>query len=110
MDTPIFISTTNISGSYDVLGLVHGTSVRAASLVKDAYATARNLIGGEMEQYGQLIDEAIGVAKERMLERAKALGANAVIGTRIATSDVVVGGAEIIVYGTAVRLNGSNAL
>ena len=56
-----------------------------------------------MAQYGKLIDDTVEQATQRMLETAEGLGANAVIGIRIATSNVVIGGAEIIVYGTAIR-------
>ncbi len=84
------------------LGIVRGSTVRAAHIGRDLLAYMRNLVGGEVDEYTKMLAEAREQALDRMMSDAKRIGANAVVGTRYATSDIVSGAAEILVYGTAV--------
>ncbi len=86
------------------LGLVKGSTVRARHIGRDIMASFKNIIGGEIKSYTQLMEEARNEAIERMVEEAKRLGANAVLNVRLATASVMQGAAEIIAYGTAVNL------
>ncbi|MFN3179619.1 MAG: YbjQ family protein [Thermus sp.] len=87
-----------------VLGVVKGSAVRAKHLGKDLLAGLRSLLGGEILEYTEMLKEARQEAERRMLEEAKRLGAHAVLGVRYATVSVFQGAAEILAYGTAVRL------
>ncbi|MCL4147324.1 UNVERIFIED_CONTAM: hypothetical protein GTU68_001893 [Idotea baltica] len=88
----------------EVFGLVRGATVRAGHLGGDLSAFLTNLVGGEVSEYTKLLAEAREQALDRMSAEAKALGANAVIGTRFAGTEIAAGAAEMLVYGTAVRL------
>lgn len=88
----------------ETLGLVRGSTVRARNIGRDFTAFARNLVGGEVKAYTQLLQEAREEALQRLVQEAQSLGADAVIGVRFATSSVMQGAAEILVYGTAVKL------
>lgn len=85
-------------------GLVAGSTVRAKHLGRDVAASLKNLVGGELKGYTELLEEARREATGRMIRQAEALGANAVVNVRFSTSAVSQGAAEIYVYGTAVRL------
>lgn len=87
-----------------VLGVVRGSVVHSKHLGRDILAGLRTLVGGEIKEYTEMLEEARQEAERRMLDQARALGAHAVLGVRYATSSVVQGAAEILVYGTAVRL------
>ena len=89
-----------------VLGLVRGSTVRARHLGKDIGAMLRNVVGGEIQEYTKMLAEAREQALDRMRDQAVALGANAVVMMRFSTSQVMNGAAEIVAYGTAVKLNG----
>jgi len=84
------------------LGLVKGNTIRARNIGRDILAVFKNLIGGEIEEYTKLMGESREQALDRMKKEAKALGANAVIGVRFATSYIMANAAEILAYGTAV--------
>ena len=84
------------------LGLVNGSTIRAKHLGSDLFAGLKNLIGGELKGYTNLMNESRDEAIKRMTEQAKALGANAIINVRFSTSSVAQGAAEIYTYGTAV--------
>ena len=86
------------------MGMVRGSSIRARHVGKDIIATFRNLVGGEVHEYSKLLGESREQAVDRMIEEAEALGANAVIGVRFQTSMVMQGAAEMLCYGTAVKL------
>ena len=86
------------------LGLVRGSTVRCMHLGQDIMAALRNLVGGEIEEYTKMLAEAREEALDRMIADAEALGANAILGMRYATSDIMSGAAEILTYGTAVVL------
>lgn len=88
----------------EVLGVVCGSTIRARWLGKDIMAALRTLVGGEVKEYTEMLSAARRIALERMVEEARKLGADAVLGVRLATSMVMSGAAEIIAYGTAVKL------
>ncbi len=85
-------------------GLVSGSTVRAKHIGKDIMAGFKNIIGGELKAYTQLIGEAREDAIARMVEEAESLGANAVVNIRFSTSSVAQGAAELFAYGTAVTV------
>ncbi len=85
-------------------GLVSGSTVRAKHVGKDILAGLKNIVGGELTGYTELLEEARNEAKKRMEEQAKELGANAVINVRFNTSSITQGASELYVYGTAVRV------
>ncbi|MBP7053359.1 MAG: YbjQ family protein [Phycisphaerae bacterium] len=84
------------------LGLVRGNTVRARHVGRDILASLRNLVGGEIAEYTKLLGESREQAIDRMVEHAQDLGANAIVGLRFSTSEVMTHAAEILVYGTAV--------
>lgn len=84
-------------------GLVTGNTVRAKHVGRDIAASFKNLVGGELKGYTELLIDARSQATERMVDQARALGANAVVNVRFSTSAVAQGAAELYVYGTAVR-------
>jgi len=88
----------------EVLGLVQGSTIRARHLGRDILAGLRNVVGGEIKDYTQMLSEARELAIRRMVEEAKRLGADAVVGLRLATAQTMAGAAEVLAYGTAVRL------
>jgi len=85
-----------------VLGVVSGSVVRARHLGRDFVAALRNIAGGEIKEYTELLAESRDIAMERLVEKARKLGANAVISMRFATTAIMSGAAEILAYGTAV--------
>ena len=86
-------------------GIVQGSSVRAKHVGKDIIAGFKNIIGGELKGYAELLQEAREEATNRMIQQANNLGANAIVNVRFATSSVAQGAAELFAYGTAVRVN-----
>lgn len=85
-------------------GLVVGSTVRAKHLGRDIMAGLKNLVGGELKGYTELLQEARTEAMDRMVKQAQQFGANAIVNVRFSTSSVAAGAAEIYVYGTAVRV------
>ncbi|MGM5483735.1 MAG: YbjQ family protein [Nanobdellota archaeon] len=102
----IIVSTDNIAGYKIVesLGVIRGNSVRAKWFGADFLSGLKNIVGGELDQYMNLISEARENAIERMKKDAEKLGADAIINTRFMTSQIAQGAAEILVYGTAVKI------
>mgnify|MGYP005842789523 CR=1 FL=1 len=100
----IVTTTFEVTGRRTVrtLGIVRGNTVRARHAGRDILAFFRNVVGGEVHEYTKLLAESREHALDRMLEEARSLGANAVVGVRFATSEVTSGAAEILAYGTAV--------
>ncbi|MDO6459494.1 YbjQ family protein [Granulosicoccaceae sp. 1_MG-2023] len=86
------------------LGLVQGSTVRSKHVGRDMMASLKNVFGGELTGYTELLQESRDEALQRMIAQATALGANAVLNVRFSTSSVAQGAAEIYVYGTAVIL------
>ena len=88
----------------EILGLVSGSTVRAKHIGRDIMAGLKNIVGGELAGYTELLQEARSEAINRMTSEAQALGADAVVNVRFSTSSVAQGAAELFAYGTAVRL------
>ncbi len=86
------------------LGLVRGNTIRARHVGKDILAGLRNIVGGEITEYTKMLAEAREQACDRMIAGAKELGADGIVGIRFTTSAVTQGAAELLVYGTAVKL------
>ena len=86
------------------MGLVSGSTVRSKHVGRDLMAGLKNIFGGELKGYTELLNEAREEAVARMVQQAKALGANAVVNVRFSTSAVAAGAAELYAYGTAVRV------
>lgn len=86
------------------LGLVHGSTVRAKHVGRDILAGLKNIVGGELKGYTELLQEARSEATERMTKQAQSIGANGVLNVRYTTTAVTAGAAEILAYGTAVIL------
>jgi len=84
------------------LGLVRGNTVRARHIGKDIMAGLRNIVGGEVHEYGKLIAESREQSLDRMVAEAESLGANAIVATRFTTSVMMGGAAELLAIGTAV--------
>jgi uncharacterized protein YbjQ (UPF0145 family) len=87
-----------------ILGLVRGNTIQAKHVGKDIVAGFRNFVGGEIKEYTNMISEAREIALKRMEQKAERLGADAIINIRFTTSAVMASAAEILVYGTAVKL------
>ena len=90
------------------LGLVQGSTVRAKHVGKDILSSLKNVLGGELKAYTDLMQEARDEAMQRMVAQAESAGANAVLNIRFATSSVAQGAAELFAYGTAVVLEDNN--
>jgi len=88
---------------FEPLELVKGTVVYSKNFGRDFMAGMKGLVGGEIRDYTEMLNEARQIATKRMADAAEALGADAVIGVRYATSSVMQGAAEVVVYGTAVK-------
>ena len=102
----IVVTTETVPGKEidEVLGLVRGNIIQAKHLGKDIAAGFRHLVGGEIKEYTEMMSEAREIAIKRMVEKAEEKGADAVVSFRFVTSMVMTGAAEILAYGTAVKL------
>ena len=102
----LIVNTENIPGREvtDVLGLVRGNTVRAKWFGKDIMAGLRNIMGGEVKEYTEMLEEAREQSLNRMVEDAKRLEADAVVNIRFVTSHISQAASELLVYGTAVKL------
>lgn len=100
------VSTETIAGEEitESLGIARGNTVEARNVGRDITQAVRNLAGGELKAYSELLTRARNEALSRMEANAEEMGADAVVNVRLETSEVVDGGAEVIAYGTAVRL------
>ncbi len=103
----LVVNTETVPGRrvVEVKGLVQGATVRAKHVGRDIAASLKNVFGGELRGYTELLAESRREALERMLAEAQALGANAILNVRFATSSIASGAAELYVYGTAVVLD-----
>jgi uncharacterized protein YbjQ (UPF0145 family) len=86
-------------------GIVQGSTVRAKHVGKDIFAGLKNIVGGELKGYTELMQEARQEAIDRMIAEAQSMGANAVLNVRFATTSIAAGAAEILAYGSAVQLD-----
>ena len=87
-----------------ILGIARGSTVRAKNIGKDIFAGFKNIIGGEIHEYTKLQADSREEAIKRMVDDAEKLGADAIIGVRLTTSMVTQGAAEILAYGTAIKI------
>ena len=88
----------------EILGLVKGNTIRARHIGRDIVASLKNIVGGEISEYTKLMAESREQSIDRMVVLAEGMGADAIVGIRMATSMIMSQAAEILVYGTAVRL------
>jgi len=102
----ILTTTDGIPGKRIVgtLGLVRGNTVRCRHVGKDIMAVLRNMVGGEVHEYTKMLAESREQAIDRMVEEAQPLGADAIVSIRFSTSSIMSGAAELLVYGTAVKI------
>ena len=102
----IISNTQTIPGKEitEFYGVVSGSTVRAKHIGRDMMASLKNIVGGELKGYTELLEESRQEALRRMLRQAEDMGANAVVNVRFATSSVAQGAAELFAYGTAVRV------
>lgn len=100
----IILTTEYVPGKeiIELKGLVKGSTVRCKNIGRDITSSFKNLVGGEMESYNEMLTEARQIAIGRMVDEANAMGANAIVGMRLMSSAVAAGAAEIVAYGTAV--------
>ena len=88
---------------FETLDIVKGNVVQTKNIGRDFMALMKTLVGGEIESYSEMLNEARAIAVKRMVDEAEALGADAVVNVRYASASVMSGAAEVIAYGTAVR-------
>ncbi len=100
----ILVNTSYISGrELETLTIVKGSTIQTKHMGKDIMSGFKNLVGGELHAYTDMMNEARAIATKRMVEEAEQLGADGVVNIRYATSQVMQGAAEVIAYGTAVK-------
>ena len=100
----LLVNTDYISGKeLETLGIVKGSIVQTKNFGKDFMAGIKTLVGGEVTEYTEMLNQARQIAVKRMVDEAQALGADAVVNVRYASSSVMQGAAEVIAYGTAVK-------
>ena len=102
----LMVNTDFVEGKQIIqtIGIVKGSTIRAKWFGKDIMAGLRQIVGGELKEYTEMLTEARQEATQRMVEEAESLGANGIINVRFTTSQVMASAAEILVYGTAVKL------
>ena len=101
------VSVSEIPGKrLEMLGLVKGSVVQTKHLGKDIVAGFKSIVGGEIKQYSEMLTEARRIATERMVAEAKELGADAIVCVRYETASIMDSAAEVMVYGTAVKISG----
>jgi len=102
----IVVTTEQIEGKRitETLGLVRGSTIRARHVGRDIMAGLRNIVGGEVKEYTLMLAQAREEALQRMIEQAEKMGADAIVAARLVTSMVMSGAAEIVAYGTAVKV------
>ena len=101
----IVVNVDKIPGKeFEVLGLVEGNMVQTKHIGKDILAGFKTIIGGELKGYTEMMNEAREIATQRMVKKAEELGADAIVNIRYSTSAIVQNAAEVLAYGTAVKL------
>ena len=97
------VNTDYITGKeFEMLGLVKGSTIQTKNVGRDITQGFKTLVGGELTAYNEMMNEARALATKRMVEEANALGADAIVNVRYASSAIMQGAAEVIAYGTAV--------
>jgi len=100
----ILATTETISGKeLEMLGLVKGSTIQTVNVFRDIGAGLKNLVGGELSKYNQMMNDARALATKRMVEEAENMGADAVVCVRYASASVMQSAAEVMAYGTAVK-------
>jgi uncharacterized protein YbjQ (UPF0145 family) len=100
----ILVNTDYIPGKeFEMLGLVKGSTIQSKNIGRDITQAFKTLVGGELKAYNEMMNEARALATKRMVEDAKALGADAIVNVRYASASVMSSAAEVLAYGTAVR-------
>lgn len=103
----ILVNTDYISGKeLEMLGLVKGSTIQTKNVGHDITQSFKTLVGGELKAYNEMMNDARALATKRMQQEAQALGADAVVNVRYATSAIMAGAAEVMAYGTAVKFVG----
>ena len=101
----ILVNTDYISGKeLEMLSIVKGSTIQSKHVGKDIGQAFKTLVGGELVAYNEMMNEARAIATKRMVEEAEALGADAIVNIRYASSAIMQGAAEVIAYGTAVKI------
>ncbi len=101
----LLVTTETIEGKeLESLGLVKGSTIQTVNAIRDIGAGLKTLVGGELKKYNQMMENARDIAVSRMISEAEALGADAVVGVRFTTSSIMQSAAEVMAYGTAVKL------
>ncbi len=105
----ILVNTDYIAGKeLEMLGLVKGSTIQSKNIGKDFSQSLKTIVGGELKAYNEMMNEARALATKRMVEEAEKLGADAIVNIRYASSAVMQGAAEVIAYGTAVKIINNN--
>lgn len=100
----LIVTRDDIPGrEFEVLGLAMGSTVQSKHIGKDIRASFKGIVGGELKSYTEMLDDARKQSLQRMVENAAAMGADAIVALRFASSTIVQGAAEILAYGTAVK-------
>ena len=98
------VNTDYITGKdFEMLGLVKGSTIQTKNVGRDITQGFKTLVGGELTAYNEMMNEARALATKRMVQEAEALGADAIVNVRYASSAIMQGAAEVIAYGTAVK-------
>lgn len=100
----LIVTTDYITGKdLEMLGLVKGSTIQTKNVGRDITQGFKTLVGGELKSYNEMMNDARALATKRMVEEAEAMGADAIVGVRYASSAIMQGAAEAIAYGTAVK-------
>ncbi|HBI52234.1 MAG TPA: hypothetical protein DDX72_05580 [Ruminococcaceae bacterium] len=101
----LLVTTEFIAGAnIQMLGLVKGSTIQTVNAIRDFGASLKTIVGGELKNYTEMMDTARAIATDRMVHEAGMMGADAIVGVRYTTSAVMASAAEIMAYGTAVRI------
>ncbi|WP_432665708.1 YbjQ family protein [Wukongibacter baidiensis] len=102
----ILVNTNEVPGKeiVEVFGLVKGSTIQSKHIGKDILAGLKTIVGGEINEYTKMLDQARQIAIKRMVDDAESKGANAIVNIRFATSAIMQGAAELLAYGTAVKI------
>lgn len=102
----LLVNTENIPGKEieQIIGLVEGGTIRAKHVGKDILTGLKHLVGGELTSYKEMLTEARQIAVSRMMEEAEKKGGNAIVNIRFTSTSISQGAAEVLVYGTAVKI------
>ena len=100
----LIVTTENVSGKdLEMLGIVTGSTVQTVNALRDIGASLKNLVGGEVKKYNEMMEKARNLAIDRMVEQASSMGADAVVAVRFSSAQIMQGAAEVMASGTAVN-------